>query len=708
MNKFKLLLLVLLFSLSLTSTAKNISIAVLAFSGEEYARTSWQPTIDYLNAHILKHRFKLVPVEPNKIEYLEQLVQQQKVDFIITQPVSFVEFQVKYGATSILTLVDESKSSKFGSVIFSRSDSDIINLPQIRGRSIAGANPKGLGGWLIGYNELKQHNVDVVDQSQVSFLGVQDNIVNGVLNGSVDVGIVRTGVLERLSNSGRIDLTKLRILNQKKVKDFPYLLSTALYPEWAFVKASHTSNLIAKQVASTLLLMSPGSKEAVARGYWEWVTPIDYQPIHDLMKKLRVGVYKDFGKISFLQYVKENLILSAMFFIVLIVLIMTGLRVLKLNNKLKVVNYFIEQQNNMILDSVSEGIYGVDLSGRCTFINQALTDIMGWEKKDMLGKLQHEILHHTHADGTPHLSHQCPVYKTFMDGTARFINKDTFWKKNGDSIFVEYSTTPIKDKLGSIFGSVVVFKDITQQIEHQQLQKQYEQDLEHVSRLNTMGEIVTGIAHELNQPLTVISTTAFAGSKLIESNQYSASKFLDIFSTLSKQAEHAASVIKHMRKMSNKDQSDYSLIDINVRIKGVITLLQSFIKDNNIRLMLDLDQSLPLVFVQAVQIDQVALNLCKNAIDAMSIMNSNKVLGISTKCLNEAIEVSVIDTGSGIDPSIAEHLFDPFSTLKKNGMGMGLSISRSIIERHYGNLYLEQSTPGMTIFKFTLPIQKNS
>ena len=103
MKKFKLLLLVLLFSLSLTSTAKNISIAVLAFSGEEYARTSWQPTIDYLNAHILKHRFKLVPVEPNKIEYLEQLVQQQKVDFIITQPVSFVEFQVKHGATTILT-----------------------------------------------------------------------------------------------------------------------------------------------------------------------------------------------------------------------------------------------------------------------------------------------------------------------------------------------------------------------------------------------------------------------------------------------------------------------------------------------------------------------------------------------------------------------------------------------------------------------------
>lgn len=706
MYKLKFLALVILFSLSASSFAKNISIAVLAFSGEEYARISWQPTIDYLNAHILKHRFTLVPIEPSDIEHLEKLVQQQKIDFIITQPVTFVELQVKYGATSILTLVDASKLSKFGSVIFSRSDSDIDKLAKIKGKSIAGANPKGLGGWLIGYNELLQHNIDVVSDSKVSFLGVQENIVRSVLSGAVDVGIVRTGVLERLSKEGRINLKKLRILNQKKIKNFPYLLSTALYPEWAFVKAGHTSKLIAKQVASTLLLMKPGSKEAVARGYWEWVTPIDYQPIHELMKKLRVGVYQDYGKVSFLQYVKGNLVLSIMFFIVLIVLLITGLWVLKLNNKLKIVNYFIEQQNNMILDSVSEGIYGVDLAGKCTFINQALTNIMGWDKQDMLGKLQHEILHHTHADGTPHPSHECPVYETFMDGRARFINKDTFWKKNGESISVEYSTTPIKDKLGHIVGTVVVFKDITQQIEHQQLQKKYEQDLEYVSRLNTMGEIVTGIAHELNQPLTVISTTAFAGAKLIKSKQYNADKFLDIFSMLLKQAEHAANVIKHMRKMSNKDQSDYLLININARIEGVVTLLQSLIKDNNIQLKLDLDQALSLVFVQAVQIDQVVLNLCKNAIDAMDDCSGNKVLSIATKCLNERIEISVIDTGSGIDPSIAKHLFDPFSTLKKNGMGMGLSISRSIVERHYGNLYLEKSTPGMTIFKFTLPIKQ--
>ncbi len=705
MCRFKFLLAALFFGLSLSASAKNISIAVLAFSGEEYARTSWQPTVDYLNAHILKHRFKLIPIEPSNIEYLDQLVQQQKVDFIITQPVTFVELQVKYGATSILTLVDASKSSEFGSVIFSRSDSDIVNFPHIRGKSIAGANPKGLGGWLIGYNELKQHNVDVINQSKVSFLGVQENIVRRVLDGSVDVGIVRTGVLERLANSKSLDLTKLRVLNQKKVKGFPYLLSTSLYPEWAFVKASHTSKLIAKQVASTLLLMTPGSKEAIARGYWEWVTPVNYQPIHDLMKSLRVGVYQDFGKVSFVQYIKDNLVLSSMFFVVLVVLVMTGLWVLRLNNRLKIINYFIEQQNNMILDSVSEGIYGVDLAGKCTFINQALTDIMGWEKQDMLGNLQHEILHHTHADGTPHPSNKCPVYETFMDGEARFIDKDTFWKKNGQSISVEYSTTPIKDKLGNIVGSVVVFKDITQQLEHQKLQKKYEQDLEHVSRLNTMGEIVTGIAHELNQPLTVISTTAFTGAGLIKSKQYDADKFLDIFSMLSKQAEHAASVIKHMRKMSNKDQSDYALIDINARIKGVITLLQALIKDNNIQLRLDLNQTFPLVFAQAVQIDQVILNLCKNAIDAMDGSDKHKVLGIKTRCLDKTIEVAITDTGNGIDADIVEHLFDPFSTLKKNGMGMGLSISRSIIERHYGNLYVAKSTHNMTTFKFTLPIK---
>ena len=704
----RFLLVALFFNYATLAFAKDIQIGVLAFSGKDYALNSWQPTVDYLNKEITEHQFSLVAVEPSNIEQLEQLVKQRQIDFVITQPVTFIELQVKYSASSVLTLVDESQSDKFGSVIFVQSGSPIQQLSDVKGKTIAGANPKGLGGWLIGYNELINQGVGDFDESKVSFLGVQENIVNAVLAGSVDVGIVRTGVLERLANAQAINLSDLKVLNAKHVSDFPYLLSTDLYPEWALVKSSHTPKTIAKKVASALLSMAPNSEAAKARGYWEWVTPVDYQPIRELMQKLRVGVYQDYGKVSLLQYVKDNLVLSSLLLTVLIILAVTGLLVLKLNKRLKAVNYFVEQQNNMILDSVSEGIYGVDLNGNCTFINRALTQLTGWRKSDMLGKFQHEILHHTHADGSPHLSKECPVYQTFVDGEAKYIKRDVFWKKNGECIFVEYNATPIKDKFDKIVGSVVVFRDTTQQVQQQEAQQKHQRDIEHVARLNTMGEIVTGIAHELNQPLTVISTLAFSGAKLLKSDTYQASKLLEIFDTLLKQSEHAAKVIKHMRKMSDKDRSDFSQASLNDRIQAVLVLLDATIKDKQITVILNLDPLLPNISIQTVQIDQVLLNLCKNAIDAMSASPQGRVLTISTKLVESYIEVLVEDTGTGVDQTIIDRLFDPFSSKKKNGMGIGLSISRSIIERHYGSLTLDKTSESGTRFKFALPIETKS
>lgn len=704
----RFLLVALFFNYATLAFAKDIQIGVLAFSGKDYALSSWQPTVDYLNKEITEHQFSLVAVEPSNIEQLEQLVKQRQIDFVITQPVTFIELQVKYSASSVLTLVDESQSDKFGSVIFVQSGSPIQQLSDVKGKTIAGANPKGLGGWLIGYNELINQGVGDFDESKVSFLGVQENIVNAVLAGSVDVGIVRTGVLERLANAQAINLSDLKVLNAKHVSDFPYLLSTDLYPEWALVKSSHTPKTIAKKVASALLSMAPNSEAAKARGYWEWVTPVDYQPIRELMQKLRVGVYQDYGKVSLLQYVKDNLVLSSLLLTVLIILAVTGLLVLKLNKRLKAVNYFVEQQNNMILDSVSEGIYGVDLNGNCTFINRALTQLTGWRKSDMLGKFQHEILHHTHADGSPHLSKDCPVYQTFVDGEAKYIKRDVFWKKNGERIFVEYNATPIKDKFDKIVGSVVVFRDTTQQVQQQEAQQKHQRDIEHVARLNTMGEIVTGIAHELNQPLTVISTLAFSGAKLLKSDTYQASKLLEIFDTLLKQSEHAAKVIKHMRKMSDKDRSDFSQASLNDRIQAVLVLLDATIKDKQITVILNLDPLLPNISIQTVQIDQVLLNLCKNAIDAMSTRSKSRVLTISTKLVESYIEVLVEDTGTGVDQTIIDRLFDPFSSKKKNGMGIGLSISRSIIERHYGSLTLDKTSESGTRFKFALPIETKS
>ena len=316
-----------LFSLSLGAIAKDtsvaidkdISIAVLAPYGESYTYKAWQPTIDYLQQKIPEHQFKLLAIEPSNVAHLKKMVANQQIDFSIVQPVTYAELHLKHSATAILSMVGSSKLSKFGSVIFSRHDSNITSLNHINDRVIAGATPKGLGGWLIGYHTIYSHNKDLILTKNIKFLGVQDNIVNSVLNGSVDVGIVRTGTLERMASEKKIQLSDFNIINPQSVKGFSYLLSTDLYPEWAVVESPHISNSISKKITTSLLNMKSGSKEALSGNYWEWIPPLDYHPVHDLMKELDIGAYKGHEN-HFMHLIKKN---PTIFLTVLILKVIT-------------------------------------------------------------------------------------------------------------------------------------------------------------------------------------------------------------------------------------------------------------------------------------------------------------------------------------------------------------------------------------------------
>lgn len=693
-----------LFSLPSTAVPKNITIAVLAPYGEAYTYKAWQPTIDYLQQRIPEYQFKLLAIEPSNVKQLKQMVANQQIDFSIVQPVTMTELQLKHKASAILSISGTSKTATFGSVIFSNTDSNITSLKHIKNRTIAAATPTGLGGWLIGYSTIYKYDNKLINLKNISFLGVQDNIVNAVLNRSVDVGIVRTGTLERMAREKKIQLSDFNIIHKQHVENFTELLSTKLYPEWALAKSSHISGPISKKIVSALLHIKSGSKVATMGGYWDWVPPLDYSPIRQLMMDFNTGEYLDDDDDAIYHltiFVRNNPISSLTLLIFFVVVLVSIFWIIKLNNKLKKVNYFIAQQYEMILNSVSEGIFGVDLNGNCTFINKSLINILGWSESDLIGKHQHEIMHHTHTDGTPHDSKECPVYATFQDGIQKFIDEDMFWKKDGDGIYVEYSADPIKNKSGKIIGTVVVFRDITEQRKI----KNYIQEMEHSARLNVMGEMVTEIAHELNQPLTTIATNSFTIANMMKSsNNVDNDKYLDTLNIISSQAEYAANIIRQLKKVSEKDQDEYISININQNIKNSIVLIQGMIKAHNIQIKFNLSSHLPDVKIQSVQINQVIINLCKNAIEAMIGVEKNaRTLSIKSVLGDKDIIVSIGDTGVGINDE--SQLFNTFSTNKKNGMGIGLSISRSIIERHGGNLYLDKTSTTGSKFTFTIPIE---
>jgi two-component system sensor histidine kinase TtrS len=381
-----------------------------------------------------------------------------------------------------------------------------------------------------------------------------------------------------------------------------------------------------------------------------------------------------------------------------------------LNRALKKAQKRLENQHELILDSVGDGIYGVDLYGNSTFFNRAAEELTGWNAADVIGKNQHRLLHHSHADGSPYDFEDCPVYQTFCDNQPRYISDDLFWRKDGTSFPVEYSSTPIKDEEGKTIGSVVVFRDITEQKQAEEDARQHQAELTRVARLSTLGEMASGIAHEINQPLTAISTNAQASIRLLESNHPDTALCVEVMDRIATQATRAGEVIRQLRRFVRKEPLERSEVDINTLVSAVMVLIRPELRRAHVRLVLDLEPQLSRIAVQPIQIEQVILNLVKNAIEAMDeVPADRRILTIETTLeMAKQIRVSVRDTGPGLQLELLDHLFNPFVTSKADGMGLGLSISNGIIQAHGGRLTAHSLLEGGAEFSFFIPFTQDS
>ena len=266
-----------------TTTVKHISIAVQSFLGKSVAFEKWQPMVDFLNQQLKDYHFELFLIEAPNIALLRDLVEEGKLDYVITQPVATAELEFLSSVTPVLTKIDKRGVTQFGSVIIASAKNTKINsIQDLKGKSFAGANPVGLGGWILGYDYLLSQGVDLIkDASRVDFLGRQDNIIYAVLNGMVDAGVIRTGVLEKLSKDGKFQMSNIKVLDPKT--DFPYFLTTNLVPEWSFSATTNADPILTSSIVKVLKQASyhPNKSNNLAN----WGEVADYQIIHQLLKK---------------------------------------------------------------------------------------------------------------------------------------------------------------------------------------------------------------------------------------------------------------------------------------------------------------------------------------------------------------------------------------------------------------------------------------
>jgi two-component system sensor kinase FixL len=350
-----------------------------------------------------------------------------------------------------------------------------------------------------------------------------------------------------------------------------------------------------------------------------------------------------------------------------------------------------------IVESSDDIILSKSLDGLVRTWNAAAERIFGYTAEEMIG-------HSIFLIVPPHRRHEEEeILQKIRAGESIHHYETTRLCKDGREITVSLSLSPIRDNSGNIIGASKIARDVTEQRQTEQRATKLQSELAHVARVNAVSQLSSALAHELNQPLTAIMNYVSA-AKLRWTQTGGGDKIASLLDRAIEQAERAGAIIQRLRSFLEKREPHRIEQDLNAVLQEAIAL--GFVGSSNdgIKLVLDLATDLPAVHMDKVQIEQVIVNLLRNATEAMK-ESARRELSISSYSAGpRLVEVAVADTGPGMPDFVAEQLFEPFVTTKETGMGVGLSICRTIVEAHGGRIWMVPNPPGGTIFKIQLPV----
>jgi two-component system sensor kinase FixL len=325
--------------------------------------------------------------------------------------------------------------------------------------------------------------------------------------------------------------------------------------------------------------------------------------------------------------------------------------------------------------------------------------LFGWTAEEAIGQNVSLLMPSPHRQG-----HDGYLNRYAMTGERRIIGVGRVVvgeRKDGSTFPMELAVGETKGPRPSYTGFI---RDLTDRQRTETRLQELQNELVHVSRLTAMGEMASTLAHELNQPLSAIANLLTGSRRLIDrGREADQAKVRDAIDKAAAQALRAGDVIHRMRDFVRRGASQREPASLSKLVEEASALALIGEKERQVDVRLSLDPAADSVFADRVQIQQVLLNLIRNGIDAMEDQPRRELVISSDLTEEGAPRVSVADSGSGIADDVLEKLFQPFMTTKPQGMGVGLSISRSIIEAHGGRIWAEANPRGGTIFRFTLP-----
>ncbi len=831
----------------------EVRVAVLAQRGENYASASWQPTADYLNQKLPGYHFTVTPMDFSAIR---QAVADGTTDFVITNSGMYLDFDIQYGINRIATLKNRWRDKRymtFGGVIFRHAGrNDIRTLADLKGKTFMAVDESSLGGWQAAWGALHDAGVDPYrDFRFLSFGGTHDAVVYAVLDGRMDAGTVRTDTLERMAAEGKIRMENFVVLDEKAEpgKDFPFVLSTRLYPEWPIAALKHTARGLAEKVAVALMSMPEDSPAAQAASSAGWTIALNYEPINELYLKLHLGPYKDVGVISLQSVLEKYRYLVFAGAALLLFLAAVAIYFYRLNRRLRdaqkqiesellqrreseealrirsaaieaaaasifitdrhgTIEYvnpafthttgysaaealgrtpallksglhppflyqtlwntilagkvwhgevtnrrkdgttyvdesiitpvcdeqgriirfvaikqditarktaemqleYIAHQNRLILNTVAEGICGVDADGRATFINDAAMHMLGYSREELLGQSLHALTHHTHADGSPFPAETCQIAAAVRNGIPCHMPDELFWRKNGQPLRVEFTATPMMADDGEPRGAVISFRDISLRMAAEEALRRAKEEAELASQ--TKSAFLANMSHELRTPLNaILGYSEIIAEELRGTGQ---DEMVEDLERISSSGRHLLSLINDILDLSKIEAGKMTLslheFDVTEVVCDVAATVQPLAQKNGNTLHVECPPEVGTIHADHLRVRQILLNLLSNALKFTESGTVSLRVAREKCCGTSQLRFEIRDTGIGMTAEQVQGLFQDFTqadsstTRKYGGTGLGLAISRRFCRMMGGDINVVSEPGKGSVFTVTLPV----
>lgn len=380
------------------------------------------------------------------------------------------------------------------------------------------------------------------------------------------------------------------------------------------------------------------------------------------------------------------------------------------------------RQHELILNAVGEGVYGLDLDGRVTFVNPAAATMIGWEIPDLIGQPMHGVLHHSKPDGSPYPAHECPIYEAFRDGRIHRSNTEVFWRKDGSSFPVEFISTPMQDQHGKVVGTVVAFQDITQrkwaetllQRTNEELElkvcdrtaalQQSNEELQELSELKS--RFVSMVCHEFRNPLNNILLSASALDRY--DAQLSPDQRRDYIKGVKTDVERMTRMIDDILVIGKMEAHKLMIQPIPLELVQFCHTLvnemqllagqqQLTVTTRHRQLIAELDEKL---------LRSILTNILSNA---LRYSRNQSPIHLRLSKIRGQVIFQISDRGIGIPPEDLPRLFDPFHRGRNvsniPGTGLGLNIVKRFVDLHNGQIRVDSKLNIGTTFTITLPLQ---